>query len=44
VVVLELGEEGRRAGMGAARNGGGPQPFIEAGGRQRHQGVFNGWP
>jgi hypothetical protein len=35
VVVLELGEEGRRAGMGAARNGRGPHPFIEAGGRQR---------
>jgi hypothetical protein len=44
VVMLELGEEGRRAGMGAVRTGQGPQPFIEVGGRQRHRGGFNGRP
>jgi hypothetical protein len=27
VVLLELGEEGRRVGMGAARTGRGPQPL-----------------
>jgi hypothetical protein len=27
VVLLELGEEGRRVGMGAARTGQGPQPL-----------------
>jgi hypothetical protein len=36
VVMLELGEEGRRMGMGATRTGQGPQPFIGAGGRPRH--------
>jgi hypothetical protein len=35
VVMLALREEGRRAGMGAARIGRGPQPFIGAGGRRR---------
>jgi hypothetical protein len=33
--MLELGEEGRRARMGAVRTERGPQPFIGAGGRRR---------
>jgi hypothetical protein len=33
-VALELGEERRRAGTGAARIGRGPWPFIGAGGGQ----------
>jgi hypothetical protein len=34
-VALEFGEESRRAGMGAAKIGRGPQPFMGAGGRWR---------
>jgi hypothetical protein len=41
-VVLELREERRRAGMGAARIGRGPRPFIGVGGRQRCRSGFNG--
>jgi hypothetical protein len=44
VVMLELGEEGRRAGTGVARTGRGPQPFIGVKGRRRHRGSFNGRP
>jgi hypothetical protein len=44
VVMLEFREEGRRAGMGAARTGRGPQPFIGAGGRRRRCSGFNGQP
>jgi hypothetical protein len=44
VVMLELREEGRRMGMGAARTRRGPQPFIGAGGRRRRCGGFNGRP
>jgi hypothetical protein len=44
VVALELGEEGRRAGTGAAMTGRGPRPIIGAGGRQRRLGGFNGRP
>jgi hypothetical protein len=44
VVMLELGEEGRRARMGVVRTGRGPQPFIGAEGRFRRQGGFNDQP
>jgi hypothetical protein len=41
-VALELREERRRAGTGAARIGRGPRPFIRVGGRRRRRGGFNG--
>jgi hypothetical protein len=42
--MLELGEAGRRMGMGVVRTGRGPQPFIGVVGRQRCRGGFNGRP
>jgi hypothetical protein len=44
VVALELGEEGRRVGMGAMRTGRGAQLFIGVGGRRRRWGGCNGQP
>jgi hypothetical protein len=41
-VVLELGEGRRRAGMGAAKIGRGPQPFTGARGRRRHRDSIAG--
>jgi hypothetical protein len=37
VAMFDLGDEGRRRGMSAARVGGGPLPFIGAGGRRGHR-------
>jgi hypothetical protein len=44
VVMLELREEGKRMGTGAAWTERGPQPFIVAGWRRRRRGGFNGRP
>jgi hypothetical protein len=38
-VVLELGEERRRAGTGAVEVGLGSRPFIGVDGRWRHRGL-----
>jgi hypothetical protein len=43
-VMLEIGEEGWRVGMTAARTGRGSRLFVGAGGRRRHRGGFNGQP